>query len=138
MDIFPQLEFNGECEAAFEHYARLFGGTITIMNKLGRTKDVPLPPGSTGGKAEMVRFAELQIGETKIRGNDLPAGEYHSPRGFNMSVYLEKTDEARRIFRGLSEGGTVSVEPAKVAWADFFATVTDRFGIAWLVLGLEE
>ena len=137
MDIFPQLEFNGECEAAFEHYARLFGGTITIMNKLGRTKDVPLPPGSTGGKAEMVRFAELRIGETKIRGNDLLAGEYRAPRGFNMSMHLEKTAEARRVFDGLSEGGTVTVKPAKVAWADFFGMVTDRFGVPWLILGLK-
>lgn len=138
MDIFSQLEFNGECEAAFEHYARLFGGTITIMNKLGDTKDVPLPPGSTGGAPEMVRFAELSIGEAKIRGNDLPADEYHAPRGFNLSVHLEKAAEARRVFDGLSQGGKVTVEPARVAWADFFGMVTDRFGVPWLVLGLKD
>lgn len=138
MDIFPQLKFNGECEAAFEHYARIFSGTITIMNKLGDTKDVPLPPGSTGGKPEMVRFAELRIGETKIRGNDLSPGEYHTPRGFNMSIHVETTAEARHAFDGLSEGGTVTVEPAKVAWADFFGMVTDRFGIPWLILGLKD
>lgn len=138
MNICPQLEFDGECEAAFEYYAGLLGGTITVMNKLGGTKDVPLPPGSTGGNPELVRFAELCIGETRIRGNDLPAGEYRDPRGFNMSVHFETTVEARRVFDVLSRGGARSVEPAKVAWADFFGMVTDRFGVPWIVMGMKD
>jgi PhnB protein len=137
MDIAPQLEFNGECEDAFNVYAGLFIGTISVMNKLGEKKDVPLPPGSTGVKPEMVRFAELCIGETKIRGNDLAVDEYRGPQGFNMSMHLETASEARRIFNGLSEGGTVSVEPARVECADFFGMVTDRFGAPWLVLGFK-
>ena len=108
------------------------------MNKLGKTEDVPLPPGSAGGKPEMVRFTELCIGETKIRGNDLSVDEYCAPRGFNVSIHLETAKEARRIFDGLSEGGMVSVEPAKVEWANFFGMVTDRFGIPWLVLGFKD
>jgi PhnB protein len=138
MDIYPQLEFNGECETAFTFYARLFNGTIAVMNTLGETEEIPLPPGSTRGKPEMVRFAELRVGEAKIRGNDLPADEYRAPQGFNMSIHFETAGEARRVFDGLSEGGTVSVEPAKVEWANFFGMVTDRFGIRWLVLGFAD
>lgn len=138
MDIFPQLEFNGQCEEAFERYANLFGGKIAAMNKLGATRDVPLPPGSTGEDPEMVRFAELQIGEAKLRGNDLPPDQYHPPRGFNLSMHFEKADEARRIFASLSEGGAVSVEPARVAWAEFFGMVTDRFAIPWIILGFKK
>lgn len=138
MDMSPQLEFDGACEAAFEYYARLFGGTIAVLNKLGDTNGVLLPPGSTGGNAENVRFAELHIGEMKIRGNDLQAGEYRAPRGFNMSVHFAKAAEARRVFDGRADGGTVTVEPAQVAWADFFGMVTDRFCIPWLLLGFAD
>lgn len=138
MDISPQLEFNRQCQAAFERYADLFDGEITTLNKLGETKDAPLPPGSTDGDPEMVRFAELRIGKVKIRGNDLPPGQYRTPRGFNLSMHFDKADDARRIFEGLAEGGTVTVEPAKVAWAEFFGMVTDRFAIPWIILGFKK
>jgi PhnB protein len=137
-DLFPQLEFDGNCREAFERYAALFGGQITVMNTLGETGDVPLPPGSTAGPPDMVRFAELRLGNTRILGNDLPADQYERPRGFNLAVHFEKTDEARRIFDGLADGGSISVPPAKVAWAALFGMVTDRFGIPWLILGFND
>jgi len=138
MDFAPQLEFDGACEAAFTRYAELFGGRINMMNKLGDSEDVALPPGSRGGAPEMVRFAELQLGQSKIRGNDLPSDDYHPPRGFNLSAHFETVAEARRVFDGLAEGGKVTVEPAKVDWAELFGMVTDRFGIPWLILGLKS
>jgi PhnB protein len=137
-DVFPQLEFNGDCRQAFEKYAKLFGGEITVMNTLGETKDVPLPPGSTAGAPDMVRFAELRLGSTRILGNDLPSEQYKSPYGFNLAMHFEKADEARRIFDSLAEGGAITVPPAKVAWAELFGMVTDRFGIPWLILGFSD
>jgi PhnB protein len=137
-DLFPQLEFNGDCRAALERYAALFGGEITVMNTLGETKDVPLPPGSTAGAPEMVRFAELRLGSTRILGNDLPPGQYKRPRGFNLAMHFETAAEARRIFDALAEGGAITVPPAKVAWAALFGMVTDRFGIPWLILGFKD
>ena len=137
-DLFPQLEFNGDCRAAFERYAALFGGRIIVMNTLGDTKDVPLPPGSTAGPPEMVRFAELRLGSTRLLGNDLPPEEYQRPHGFNLAMHFETASEARRIFDALAEGGTITVQPAKVAWATLFGMVTDRFGIPWLILGFKD
>ena len=134
-DIVPQLEFDGRCGEAFERYAEIFGGEIAIMNRLGETGDIPLPPGSTGGAPDMVRFAELRIGSTRIFGNDLPPDEYRRPQGVNLAMHFETADAARRAFDRLAEGGEVTVPPAKVAWAELFAMVTDRFGIPWLILG---
>ncbi|MBY8823471.1 VOC family protein [Sphingomonas colocasiae] len=137
-ELVPQLEFDGQCREAFERYAALFGGEITVMNTLGETGDVPLPPGSTAGAPDMVRFAELRLGDTRLLGNDLPADQYASPRGFNLAMHFETADEARRIFDGLADGGSISVAPTKVAWAALFGMVTDRFGIPWLILGFED
>lgn len=138
MDMIPQLEFDGNCEEAFRHYANLFSGEIAVMNRLGDSPTVPLPPGSRGGDSAMVRFAEVHLGKSKIRGNDVPPGDYRVPSGFNLSVHAENSAEAHRIFKGLSQGGTVTLQPAKVAWAAFFVMVTDSFGIPWLILGLSE
>jgi PhnB protein len=119
--VFPQLEFDGNCRRAFEHYAALFGGEIAVMNTLGATRDVPLPPGSTDGDDEMVRFAELRLGATRILGNDQPPDQYKPPRGFNLAVHFDKADEARRVFAGLADGGKVTVELSRVAWAEVLA-----------------
>ena len=137
MEIAPQLEFDGLCREAFERYAELFGGEITVMNTLGDTKEVPLPPGSTEGEPDMVRFAELRISSSRLLGNDVPSNQFQAARGFNIAVHFEKADEARRVFQGLAEGGTVTVGPAKVAWAELFGMVTDKFGIPWLILGFK-
>lgn len=138
MQMIAQLEFDGNCREAFERYAELFGGKINVMNTLGDTRDVPLPPGSAQGDAEMVRFADLQVGDSHLLGNDLPAGRYRPLQGFNVAFHVEGSAKARRIFSGLAEGGTVDVKLTKVAWAELFGMVRDRFGVPWLVLALKD
>ncbi|MFE0017889.1 VOC family protein [Mesorhizobium sp. NPDC059054] len=137
MNIAPQLAFSGECRQAFESYARLMGGVITVMNTFGGNEGKALPPGSTAAAADQVRFAELSLGDSVLRGNDVPADQYTPMQGFNVSLHIEGADEARRIFEALSEGGTVTTPLTKVDWADRFGMVTDRFGVPWLVLGMK-
>lgn len=137
MKVMAQLEFNGDCRQAFERYALLFGGEIKIMNTLGDTEDIPLPPGSTAGGRDMIRFAELRIGDGRLLGNDLPADQYVPPRGFNVAAHIEDSAEARRIFDGLAEGGRITTQLTEVAWAELFGMVVDRFGVPWLVLAMK-
>ncbi|MFD9901081.1 VOC family protein [Mesorhizobium sp. NPDC059025] len=134
MNIAPQLAFAGVCRQAFEFYARLMGGVITEMNTFGANEDKALPPGSTAAAADQVRFAELSLGKSTLRGNDVPAEQHRPMQGFNVSLHIEGADEARRIFEALGEGGTVTTPLAEVDWAERFGMVTDRFGVPWLVL----
>lgn len=138
MNIAPQLAFSGQCRQAFEFYAQLLGGRISVMNTFGGNEDKALPPGSTSGEADQIRFAEISIGDSVLRGNDVPQDQFTPMRGFNVSLHLEKADDAQRIFEALSEGGKVTTPLSKVDWADQFGMVTDRFGVPWLVLGLEK
>jgi PhnB protein len=138
MNIAPQLAFSGQCRQAFEFYAQLLGGKIVIMNTFGGNEDRALPPGSTAGEADQIRFAEIRIGDSLLRGNDVPKDQYTPMRGFNVSLHIEKADDARRIFDALSEGGKVTTPLSKVDWAAQFGMVTDKFGVPWLVLGLEK
>ncbi|MFZ5672808.1 MAG: VOC family protein [Pseudomonadota bacterium] len=138
MNIAPQLAFSGQCRQAFEFYARLLGGEIAIMNTFGGHEDSALPPGSRAGEADQIRFAELRVGDSRLRGNDVPKDQFAPMRGFNISLHVEKADDARRIFAALSEDGKVSTPLSKVDWAEQFGMVTDRFGVPWLILGLEK
>ena len=138
MDLAPQLTFQGECREAFEYYARLLGGKITVMNTFGGNEDRKLPPGSVAGAADKVRFAEIRFGDNVLRGNDLNDDQFIPMGGFNVSLHVPGTGEARRIFDGLADGGTVTTPLSEVDWAKLFGMVTDRFGVPWLVLALDE
>ena len=70
-----QLAFRGECRQAYEHYEKVLGGSITVMNTFGGN-DAKLPPGSTTAAPGQIRFAELKIGDFAILGNDVPENEY--------------------------------------------------------------
>jgi PhnB protein len=138
MNIAPQLAFDGQCRQAFEFYADLLGGEIVVMNSFAEHADIALPPGSTAADAGQIRFAEIRIGDSLLRGNDLPADQWVPMSGFNIALHSERADDARRIFAALSDGGTVTVPLGKVDWAARFGMVTDKFGVPWLVLGMKE
>lgn len=137
-DLAPQLAFAGDCRHAFEYYADLLGGEITVMNSFGDNEEHDLPPGSTavGVGADHIRFAEIRFGAHALRGNDVSAADFAPMQGFNLSLHLDDVDEARRIFAGLADGGRVTTPPSAVDWADLFGMVVDRFGVPWLILAL--
>lgn len=138
MNLATQLAFKGECRQAFEYYAKLLGGEIVVMNTFGGNEDRALPPGSVAGPADKVRFAEIRFGDNALRGNDVDADVFAPMRGFSVSLHVHGTNEARRIFDGLADGGEVTTPLSEVDWAKLFGMVTDRFGVPWLILALEE
>lgn len=138
MKLMTQLAFKGQCREAFERYAQVLGGRITIMNTFGGNEERELPPGSTAAAPDKIRFAELKVGDGALLGNDLPDDQFEPMRGFNVALHTESTAEARRIFEALAEGGRVTAPLTKVDWAPLFGMVTDRFGTPWLILALGE
>lgn len=137
MKVMTQLAFNGQCRQAFEHYEKVLGGKINVMNTFGGS-DIKLPPGSTASAPDHIRFAELQVGDYSILGNDVPEKQYEAMRGFSIALHVKTATEARRIFNALSEGGQIDTPLSEVAWSSAFGVVTDRFGTPWLILVLDK
>ncbi len=137
MELMPQLAFNGKCREAFEHYQKVLGGKITVMNTFGGNRDRELPPGSVAAAPDKIRFAEFRVGNFAILGNDLPDDRFEPMHGFNVALHTESTAEVRRIFGALAEGGQITAPLTKVDWAALFGMVTDRFGTPWLILALD-
>ena len=98
MQVMTQLAFNGQCREAFELYEKGLSGKIAVMNTFGGS-DVKLPPGSTASAPHQTKFAELQVGDYAILGNDVPEREYRPMQGFNIALHVKTADEARRIFK---------------------------------------
>ena len=134
--INPYLNFNGECEAAFNFYKSVFGGEF---DRMSRYKDMPPSADKPMNEAdsEKVMHVSLPISsESVLMGSDV-GGEWakHNVMGNNiqLSVNAESEEEARRIFTGLGEGGHVKMPLEKTFWAERFGMVVDRFGIPWLI-----
>ena len=137
MKVAPQLAFRGECREAFEHYEKVLGGKITVMNSFD-DNDAKLPPGSTAAAPDQIRFAEIKVGDYAILGNDVPDNEYAPMLGFHIALHVTTGSEAKRIFDALSEGGEIETPLSEVAWSSAFGIYTDRFGTPWLILALDK
>jgi PhnB protein len=125
-----QLNFGGNCQEAFEFYAKHLGGTITAMM---RQRDAPAPDAS-GGSPDAIIHARMRLGETEVIGNDVPAEKFQPIRSSYLFFALETAEEAERVYRLLSEGGQVYMPLAETFFATRFAMLRDRFGVAWTVI----
>ncbi len=137
MQIMTQLAFRGECRQAFEHYEKVLGGSISVMNTFGGN-DAKLPLGSTAAAPDQIRFAELKVGDFAILGNDVPENEYVPMQGFHIALHVKTGAEARRVFDAFSDGGTIETPLSEVAWSSAFGIVTDQFGTPWLILAMDK
>ena len=65
---------------------------------------------------------------------DTPNGMEYRP-GTNYSMSLSGADQAdlTTYFQKLSAGGTISMPLEKAPWGDTFWTLTDKFGVNWMV-----
>lgn len=132
--INPYLNFKGNTEEAFNFYKSVFGGDFS---RLERFKDT-----SEGGKMppedrDKIVHVSLPIGKQNLlMGTDALESMGHKlieGNNFYISISAESKEEAKKIFEGLSEGGTIEMPLADAFWGVFFGMLKDKFGIRWMV-----
>ena len=129
MQINPYLSFNGECEAAFSLYARIFGGQVgALFRYAGSPMEHQAPP----GWEDKVMHGSVTIGALELSGADVP-GHYEAPKGFSLSIQIKGAAEAERIFGELAHDGKTTMPLENTFWAVRFGMVVDRFGIPWMI-----
>jgi PhnB protein len=130
MRISAYLGFDGDCGEAFRFYEQVLGGKIEVMTTYGDTPMKDQMPAESHGRVVHVRMA---IGGDWLMGGDAPPGQYTRPAGTTINVQADTVADAERIYRALSEGGTVHMELQKTFWAARFAMFSDRFGTPWMI-----
>jgi PhnB protein len=130
MQLNPYLGFKGNCEEAFKFYAEVLGGEILAMIK---TRDTPMNDKAPPGTEEFVMHARMNLNGSILMGGDAPDSWYKKPEGFNVQVGADTPEEAERVFKALSEGGTINMAMVETFWAHRFGTCVDRFGTPWMV-----
>ncbi|MEB3223959.1 MAG: VOC family protein [Candidatus Sericytochromatia bacterium] len=130
------LNFPGTTEAAFAFYREVFG--TEYAQPIQRMGAAPAggPPLSEA-EQQLVLHVELPIlGGHVLLGTDAVASMGHAlTMGNNVHLNLEPDTraEAERLFAALAEGGTVEMPLQEMFWGALWGSLTDRFGLKWMV-----
>lgn len=131
LNIEPYLFFKGNAKEAMEFYKNVFGGELT-MSRLGDSpKEVLEQMKIAESRHDEIMHASLK-GPVNLMGSDSQMASDHSAK-VELSINGSDETQMRQIFDKLSEGGKVRMPLQKQFWGDIFGTVTDKFGVDWMM-----
>lgn len=138
--INPYLTFAGNCEEAFNFYKSVFGSEFAYKGRFNEMP--PMDSGEDCGPmsdedGNKIMHVSLPISkETTLMGSDsLASWGQVTVQGSNFAVSINtnSTEEADRLFTGLSADGQITMPLQKTFWGAYFGMFTDKFGIHWMV-----
>jgi PhnB protein len=131
MKLLTYLNYGGNCAQAFRFYEQHLGGKITMMMTHGEQPNAgDVPPNWKNG----ILHARLSIGETELLGADVPPERFQPMRSAYLTLSVDSTPEAERVYSLLSDGGQIFMPIQETFFAFRFAMLRDRFGTSWMIL----
>jgi PhnB protein len=130
MQLNPYLTFNGQCEAAFKFYENALNGKIEMIMS---HKDSPAAAQTPPAMRDKIMHARMNIGGMVLMGSDAPPNGFEGIKGFSVSLSVDTPSEAERIFKTLSDKGSVRMPLEKTFWAVRFGMLVDQFGVPWMI-----
>ena len=135
MKLNPYLLLDGTAEEALAFYADVFDAadSLDIMKYGEMPEDMG---GVPEGAENLVANGNIKVGENEIHISDrVPQwhGDYTGISGNTIQISLGDVDAAQKYFDALAVGGTVTMAPAQTFWSPLFGTLTDKFGVEWMV-----
>jgi PhnB protein len=128
MKLYAQLNFGGNCEEAFRFYEKHLGGKIVMIMNQSQA------PGAPKGAGKAIIHARMEIGDTILIGNDVPADKFQKMRSVYLYLSLDSTAEAERVHKLLAEGGEIFMPLEETFYATRFSMLRDRFGVSWSII----
>jgi PhnB protein len=131
--IQPYLFFGGRCEEALDFYRIALGAEIEMLLHFKDSPE-PVPAGMLQpGFENKVMHASFRVAGNILMASD-GCNESSSFSGFSLVLSVASEAEANRVFDLLADGGEVRMPLAKTFWSPRYGTLTDRFGIGWMVM----
>jgi PhnB protein len=131
MKLHTYLNYGGNCAEAFRFYEKHLGGKILMMMTHA---DQPEPKNVQPGWEKAILYANMAIGETQLMGSDVPPERFQPMRSVYLSLSVDSSEEAERIFALLAESGEVFMPMGETFFAHRFGMLRDRFGTSWMIL----
>ena len=130
MRFVPYLNFDGRCAEAMRFYERVLGGRIEFLQTHGESPIAGEVPAEWHGA---VLHACLSVDGQQLMASDSPPGQHVPAQGLYVSIHVEGTGEAERIFGELADGGQVTMPIGETFWSPRFGMCVDRFGTPWMI-----
>ena len=132
------LDFPRTAEEVFRFYRSVFHTDFT--GPIARFREMPAVPERPPLAAEdedLVLHVELPI----LGGHVLMGTDASESMGFTLrlgnNVYINLEPDSRpetdRLFAALAAGGAVEMPLQEMFWGGYFGSLTDRFGIRWML-----
>jgi PhnB protein len=131
MKLNTYLNYGGNCEQAFRFYEGHLGGKITMMMTRA---EAPNQNDVWPGWEHSIQYASMNLGETELMGADVPPARFQPMRSAYLSLTVDSTDEAERIYALLSDGGQIFMPMEETFFAFRFGMLRDTFGTSWMIL----
>jgi PhnB protein len=120
------ISFQDSAREAMQFYQQVFGGELDLRT-FGQY-------GQAGPLENLIMHGQLDTpsGYT-LMGADTPPGMEHVPgRTITLILHGDDEPELRRVWDGLSDGGSIQTELEPQMWGDTYGQCTDKFGIVWM------
>ena len=131
MKLYTYLNYGGNCRQAFEFYVQHLGGKITELTTHG---EVPQSDNVPEDWKNAVVHARMNLGETILLGADIPPDRFQPMRSAYLTLIVDSSAEADRIYDLLKDGGQIFMAMEETFFAHRFAMLRDRFGTSWMLL----
>jgi PhnB protein len=130
MSLSFHIDFNGQCQEAFEFYAASLQGEIGTMLQV---KHSPISQTYPSDWQHKIIHANISIQGIELAGADVKPEQYQKPKGFYLLLGLSTEESVKSIFNQLSVGGEIIFPPQKTFWSSCYAITIDRFGVPWKI-----
>ena len=135
MQLHTYLNYGGNCEQAFQFYEQHLGGKITFLMRHG---EQPNSASVAPDWKNAVLHARMTIGGTELLGADIPPDRFQPMRSAYLTLTVDSTAEAERLYALLTDGGQIFMPIQQTFFASRFAMLRDRFGTSWMILGPQQ
>ena len=127
------LFFGGRCEEALEFYKTAIHAKVGMVMRFNQSPE-PTPPGMLApGFEDKVMPCSFQVGGTTIMASD-GCDTNTQLEGFRLALSVPTEADADRVFNALASGGKIDMPLVKTFWSPRYGMVTDKFGVAWMVM----
>ena len=123
----PYLFFDGNCREAMNFYKGCFGGSLEVMT-YGDSD-----PSAMAAIKDKIMHSFLSKGAFGLMGSDSYESKPLLGENVQIGIGCDTVPEIEALFKALSEKGKVDYPLADAPWGAKFGSLTDRYGVKWLL-----
>ncbi|MCB4768453.1 VOC family protein [Ancylobacter sp. Lp-2] len=134
MNVQAYLMFNGRTEEAIDFYKKAVGAEVTALMRFSDAPEPPPPDMVPEGWGAKIMHSSFKVGDAELMASDGCQSDGAAFAGISLALSVKSPEEAQAKFAALSDGGKVTMPLAKTFFSPAFGTLTDRFGVSWMIV----